>query len=127
MSKNAGRFLNKKNQKRNLKIKDLLLIGDSIRMGYDKSVKKTLAGSTNVIFPTDNCRFGSYLLRHFHEYLEDVKSEDIDVIHWNAGHWDTLRLFDEEPHTPIDVYAYYIERICGTVWGQALSVQHSME
>ena len=41
--------------------------------------------------------------------------------------WDTLRLFDEEPHTPIDVYAYYIERICGTVWRQALSVQHSME
>lgn len=62
MSKNAGRFLNKKNQKRNLKIKNLLLIGDSIRMGYDRSVKKTLAGRANFIFPTDNCRFASYLL-----------------------------------------------------------------
>ena len=31
-------------------------------MGYDRSVKKTLAGRANVIFPTDNCRFASYLL-----------------------------------------------------------------
>ncbi len=36
----------------------------------------------------------------------------MDVVHWNAGLWDCLRLFGEEPHTPIDVYAYYIERIC---------------
>ena len=93
-------------------MKNLLLLGDSIRMGYDKSVKKTLEGKVNVIFPNDNCRFASYLLRYFHEYLGGVKGEDIDVIHWNAGLWDTLRLFDEEPHTPIDIYEYYIERIC---------------
>ena len=93
-------------------MKNLLLIGDSIRMGYDKSVKKTLDGRANVIFPDDNCRFASYLLRHFHEYLGEVNGEDIDVIHWNVGLWDTLRLFDEEPHTPIDIYTYYIERIC---------------
>ena len=93
-------------------MKNLLLIGDSIRMGYDKSVKKTLEGKANVIFPDENCRFASYVLRHFHEYLNDIKGEDIDVIHWNAGLWDCLRLFEEEPQTPIDVYAYYIERIC---------------
>lgn len=88
-------------------MKNLLLIGDSIRMGYDKSVKKTLEEKANVIFPADNCRFASYV-----EYLGDVKREDIDVIHWNAGLWDCLRMFDEEPQTPIDIYAYYIERIC---------------
>jgi hypothetical protein len=93
-------------------MKNLLLIGDSIRMGYDKSVKKTLEGKVNVIFPDENCRFASYVLRYFHEYLKDIKGEDIDVVHWNAGLWDCLRLFEEEPHTPIDVYAYYIERIC---------------
>jgi len=96
-------------------MKNLLLIGDSIRMGYDKSVKKTLEGKVNVIFPADNCRFASYVLRYFHEYLGDIKGEDIDVIHWNAGLWDSLRLFEEEPHTPIDVYAYYIERICNRI------------
>ena len=77
-----------------------------------KSVKKTLEGKVNVIYPDENCRFASYVLREFHEYLKDVKDEDIDVVHWNAGLWDCLRLFGEEPHTPIDVYAYYIDRIC---------------
>ena len=49
-------------------MKNLLLIGDSIRKGYDKSVRKTLEGKANVIFPEENCRFAAYLLRHFHEY-----------------------------------------------------------
>ena len=26
--------------------------------------------------------------------------------------WDCLRLFEEEPYTPVEVYAYYIDRIC---------------
>lgn len=93
-------------------MKNLLLIGDSIRMGYDKSVKNTLDGKVNVIFPDENCRFASYVLRYFHEYLGEIKGENIDVVHWNAGLWDCLRLFEEEPHTPIEVYAYYIERVC---------------
>lgn len=93
-------------------MKNVLLIGDSIRMGYDKSVKKTLEGKVNVIFPGDNCRFASYVLRYIHEYFDGCKGEDIDVIHWNAGLWDCLRLFEEEPHTPLDVYEYYIDRIC---------------
>ena len=93
-------------------MKNLLLIGDSIRIGYDKSVKKTLEGKANVFFPEENCRFASYLLRKFHTYLDEVKGEDVDVIHWNAGLWDCLRMFGEEPFTPIDVYAYYIDRIC---------------
>ena len=93
-------------------MKNLYLVGDSIRMGYDKSVKKSLEGKANVIYPEENCRFASYVLRYFHGYLGDVKGEDVDVVHWNAGLWDCLRLFEEEPHTPIDVYAYYIDRIC---------------
>ena len=93
-------------------MKNLLLIGDSTRMGYDKSVKRSLENKVNVIFPKENCRFAAYVLRYFHEFLGEIPGEDIDVIHWNAGLWDCLRLFEEEPQTPIDVYAYYIERIC---------------
>ncbi len=93
-------------------MKNVLLIGDSIRMGYDKAVKKTLEGKANVYFPEENCRFASYVLRYIHEYKSLVEDGDVDVLHWNAGLWDCLRLFEEEPHTPIDVYAYYIERIC---------------
>ncbi|MBR4940901.1 MAG: hypothetical protein IKZ19_02770 [Clostridia bacterium] len=93
-------------------MKNVLLIGDSIRVGYDKSVKKSLEGMANVYFPEENCRFASYALRYLHEYKELVPEGRVDVLHWNAGLWDSLRLFEEEPHTPIDVYEYYIDRIC---------------
>lgn len=92
-------------------MKNLLLIGDSIRLGYDKAIKKTLEGKANVFFPEDNCRFASYVLRYINEYFALVDGE-VDVIHWNTGLWDCLRLFGEDPHTPLDVYAYYIDRIC---------------
>lgn len=93
-------------------MKNILLIGDSIRMGYDKAVRKTLEGKANVYFPDENCRFASYVLRYVHEYKSLVKNGTVNIIHWNAGLWDCLRLFEEDPHTPKDVYAYYIERIC---------------
>lgn len=93
-------------------MKNLLLIGDSIRRGYDKAVEKTLEGKANVYFPDENCRFASYVLRYLHEYKALVEDGKVDVLHWNAGLWDCLRLFEEEPHTPIEVYAYYIDRIC---------------
>lgn len=93
-------------------MKNVLLVGDSIRIGYDKSVKKTLQGKANVYFPEENCRFASYVLRYIHEYKDLLGDNHVDVLHWNAGLWDCLRLFGEEPHTPVEVYAYYIERIC---------------
>ena len=49
-------------------MKNVLLIGDSIRMGYDKSVKNSLKSKANVYFPEENCRFASYVLRYIHEY-----------------------------------------------------------
>ena len=49
--------------------------------GYDKSIKETLEGKANVIFPEENCRFASYLLRCIPDNME---KEDIKVIHWNA-------------------------------------------
>ncbi len=93
-------------------MKNILLIGDSIRIGYDKSVKSTLSDIANVYFPEDNCRFASYVLRYIHEYKSLVKNGNIDVIHWNAGLWDCVRILGEDPHTPIEVYSYYIDRIC---------------
>ena len=93
-------------------MKNVLLIGDSIRIGYDKAVKNTLKSEANVYFPEENCRFASYVLRYIHEYKSILGDNRVDVLHWNAGLWDCLRLFGEEPHTPVDVYAYYIERIC---------------
>ena len=93
-------------------LKNLLLIGDSIRMGYDKTIKKVLEGKVNVIFPDENCRFAAYVFRNFYEWIGNVNGSDIDVIHWNVGLWDILRLFGDEPETPINIFEYYIDRIC---------------
>ena len=92
-------------------MKNVLLIGDSIRMGYDKAVKQTLGGIAEVYYPEENCRFASYVLRYLGDY-RNLVSGSVDVLHWNAGLWDCLRMYGEEPHTPVDVYAYYIDRIC---------------
>jgi len=95
-------------------VKNVLLVGDSIRAGYDKSVKKTLEGRANIILPNESGRFAAYVLRNLHEFYKGtgIKNEDIDIIHWNAGLWDCLRMFEEDVQTPIDMYAYYIDRIC---------------
>ena len=93
-------------------MKNVLLVGDSIRRGYDAAVKKTLAGKANVFYPEDNCRMACYTLRYLHEYKDLLNGEEVDVLHWNAGLWDCLRFFGEDPHTPLDIYTYYIERIC---------------
>ena len=44
-------------------MKKIVLIGDSIRMGYDKYVKEALDGVADVYYPGENCRFAQYTLR----------------------------------------------------------------
>ncbi len=92
-------------------MKTVLLIGDSIRRGYDAATRESLEGIANVYYPEENSRFASYVLRQLTEYKNMVET-DVDVVHWNAGLWDCLRILEEDPHTPLDFYAYYIERIC---------------
>ena len=92
-------------------MKNILLIGDSIRIGYDKAVKKTLDGIANVYFPEENTRFASYVLRYLHEYKALVPGGHVDVLHWNAGLWDVLELFGDEPLSTKEYYANVIPRI----------------
>ena len=92
-------------------MKRILLIGDSIRKGYDRYVKESFESKANVYFPEDNCRFAQYVLRNFHSWCEDTGEKDFDLIHWNAGAWDTLRIYEDECLTPIDVYVNFLERI----------------
>ena len=100
-------------------MKNILLLGDSIRYGapgspgYGKIVKEKLEGKANVFAPDDNCRFVQYTLRYLYNWardLEDVK-EKIDVIHWNNGLWDVLRLNGDEPLTPVDMYVHFLKRV----------------
>ena len=98
-------------------MKNIFLIGDSIRFGaanspgYGIYVKEKLEGIANVYAPNENCRFAQYTLRYLHEWAASVPKEDIDVVHWNNGLWDVLRLFEDKPFTSIDYYGETLERI----------------
>ena len=93
-------------------MKKIVLIGDSIRMGYDKYVKEALSDKAEVYYPDENCRFAEYVLRYAHEWKEHLGwPSDVDLVHWNAGLWDALELFGDEPLTTLDYYENAIKRI----------------
>jgi len=99
-------------------MKNILLIGDSIRYGappsspgYGKYVKEMYGETASVYAPDDNCRFAQYTLRYLFDWRNQFKDVKFDVIHWNNGLWDVLRLNGDEPLTHIDIYTYTLERI----------------
>ncbi|MBR6680112.1 MAG: SGNH/GDSL hydrolase family protein [Clostridia bacterium] len=93
-------------------MKKVVLIGDSIRMGYDKYIKEALSGTAEVFYPSENCRFAEYVLRYAHDWKAVGEwGDDVDLVHWNAGLWDALELFGDEPLTPISCYGELIKRI----------------
>ncbi len=91
-------------------MKKIVLLGDSIRMGYDKYVKEAFEDVAEVYYPKENCRFSQYFLRFLKGWKKDWP-EDIDLVHWNAGLWDLLEIYDDGPLTPIEFYEYNIARI----------------
>lgn len=93
-------------------MKKIVLIGDSIRMGYDKYVKQALSDTAEVFYPDENCRFAEYVLRFVHEWKSRGNwPTDVDLVHWNAGLWDVCEIFGDEPLTPIELYKNLIRRI----------------
>ena len=96
-------------------MKRVFLIGDSIRQGYDKYAKMSLEGVAEVAFPKENCRFTSYIIRNLFEWKKQSGFDDADLVHWNAGLWDTLVMLDGLHLVDIETYAKNIERICNLI------------
>jgi len=120
-------------------MKKILLLGDSIRMGYDEFVQKRLDGKAEVFYHEDNGRFAQYTLRTLENWKADLKLDNVDLVHWNNGLWDVLHLnagevvgdgeaegttlrrpsaesgktvaYDKDPLTPPAMYGYMIGRI----------------
>lgn len=93
-------------------MKKIVLIGDSIRMGYDKYVKEALDGVAEVYYPPENCRFSQYTARFLHEWKNKGEwPDDIDLVHWNVGLWDVAELFDDGPLSSTEHYAEMLRRI----------------
>lgn len=96
-------------------MKNVLLIGDSIRIGYDSYVKKALRDTCEVKYPAENCQFAQYTLRHIVEWKDLFNPQEVDLVHWNVGLWDTLILCEDECLTPPDFYAYFMDKICNRI------------
>lgn len=114
-------------------MKSVMLIGDSIRLGYQSAVKNALAGEFEVWGMEDNCRFAKYTLnelgRMFEGFSKDSAvavdnallmpgakaSGDVvypDIIHFNCGLWDTSIVCEEDgPFTPVSEYMDYMAKI----------------
>ena len=93
-------------------MKKIILIGDSIRMGYCKYVKEALLDTAEVFYPDENCRFAEYVLRYLGDWKKQGKwGDDVDLVHWNAGLWDCLELYGDEPLTSLSYYGEAIARI----------------
>ena len=91
-------------------MKKVMLIGDSIRLGYQNTVKKELEGEFEVWGSEDNCRFAKYTLNELGRMLDACGKPD--VIHWNNGLWDTAVVCKEDgAFTPIDEYINYMSKI----------------
>jgi len=75
-------------------MKEVLLLGDSIRQITQEAVKELLGADYHVSAPAENCRFSAYTVYMLPEWLSNFPKPD--VIHWNNGLWDTSIRYDED-------------------------------
>ena len=91
-------------------MKKVLLLGDSIRMGYEAFVKELLQDECEVYFSEDNGRFAAYTLWQANQMFKQYGH--FDVVHWNNGYWDmNVEEPMEEAMHPLDEYRHFLERI----------------
>lgn len=68
------------------KLPKVLIIGDSISIGYTDPVRKNLAGKAEVFRPNMNCQHSGTGVQKVKAWLGTTQW---DVIHFNFGIWDT--------------------------------------
>ena len=85
----------------------VLIVGDSISIGYTPRVRRLLDGVANLHRPKTNCRWSAYGDEHIEEWVGDSKW---DVIHFNFGLWDWYGWRQETKATP-ESYAKSLESI----------------
>ncbi len=64
-------------------MKNVLLLGDSIRLLYEPLVKEKLKGKADVYGPEENGRWSGYTLNSLRFWLLYMPKPDI--VHWNNG------------------------------------------
>ncbi len=91
------------------KLPRVLLIGDSISVGYTVPVQKLLAGKANVHRAPTNCGPTTTGLKQLDRWLGDGRW---DVIHFNWGLHD-LKQIDGKHQVPVDAYEKNLRELVG--------------
>jgi acyl-CoA thioesterase-1 len=86
----------------------VLLIGDSISIGYTLAVRELLAGKANVHRPPTNCGPTIRGLEQIDAWLGD---ERWDVIHFNFGLHDLKIMEDGKHQVPLEQYEQNLRQI----------------
>lgn len=90
-------------------MKKVLLLGDSIRIGYCKKVRELLSDVAEVYFPDENCAYTKKTYWNFTIWAGDRR---YDAIHWNNGIWDLHHVSPFGDHfSSLDEYLYDNRRI----------------
>ena len=90
----------------------VVLIGDSIRMGYQPLVARKLEGEAEVWGPAQNSRHSLWALDHFPEWVEQQKP---DVVHVNFGIHDASIQADGEHQVILPQYRLCLTRFIARV------------
>jgi len=90
-------------------LKTIVLIGDSIRMGYQEEVSQQLAEWATVWGPEENGGTSQNVLAHLDQW---ALSRPADVVHVNCGLHDIRREHHRDgPTVPLHVYAQNVRSI----------------
>lgn len=92
-------------------MKQILLLGDSVRMQYQPVVGEKLKDVAAVSGPEENGRWSGYTLNSLRFWLPNLPAPDL--VHWNAGLWDMGDDYQEGRHFyPLPLYEETCHRIC---------------
>ena len=69
-------------------MKKVLILGDSISMGYREYVKEALQGRADVVYSEGNGCFSKWALWMVNNWIRTNGAPDI--VHWNSGIWDMM-------------------------------------
>jgi lysophospholipase L1-like esterase len=115
-------------------VKKVVLIGDSIRMGYQPFVRDELDGQAEVWGPQENGAHSVNVIMHLHEW---VGKQQPDIVHVNAGLHDlkTDRWDGRGAIVPLAHYRENVARIltwvreqsgATAIWATTTPVNHEL-
>lgn len=118
LTKKAREFFSHKLEENNItyedvsKIPKVLLLGDSISKGYREMVSGKLAGKADVYYTDEIATYSTHILRYIHDIAEKLSiGSNLDVVYFNVGLWDVLRIDGDEPLVSQEEYKRNLQRI----------------